>query len=84
MKQSVPAGWILEEKKLSRTLLFPNFPSAISFIVKVSFFCEKMNHHPEWKNVYNKIFIDLTTHDSGGVSEKDYQLALFINNLFEE
>ena len=51
-------------------------------MVRVSFECEKLNHHPEWRNVYNKIDIELTTHTTGGITDLDRKLATFIDKVY--
>lgn len=66
---------------ISRTLAFKNFREAFSFMTQVALESEKINHHPEWTNVYNKVHITLTTHDCGGLSEKDISLAHFIDKV---
>lgn len=75
--------WVVINGRLSRELKFASFPKAISFMVQVSFEAEKRNHHPEWKNVYNMVFIELITHDSKSISEKDYGLAQAIDLIYE-
>ena len=50
-------------------------------MVEVSLYCEKADHHPEWKNIYNRVMVDLTTHDAGGVTDKDFALALHMNTV---
>lgn len=75
------AGWTVENGKLHRELKFDNFIEAFGFMSKVAIHAEKMNHHPEWFNVYNTVKIDLATHDVGGISELDFQLAETINSL---
>lgn len=80
----VPKGWVHRDNYLRREFNFSTFTQAISFIQNVSTVCEKLNHHPEWKNIYNRIWVDLTTHDAGQVTEKDIQLANIMNTLFEE
>lgn len=67
--------WKFINNTLEKQFLFKNFQEAISFMVRVSFICESKNHHPEWTNVYNKLLIKLSTHDSGGVTDKDFDLA---------
>jgi 4a-hydroxytetrahydrobiopterin dehydratase len=83
-QRKIPTGWAVNGDRLCRTLEFSDFPSAISFMVDISFFCEKEDHHPEWKNVYSRVFIELTTHDEGGISEKDFILANHINSRFDK
>jgi 4a-hydroxytetrahydrobiopterin dehydratase len=76
-------NWKEENNKLSKTFVFKTFTEAISWMVKVSFAIEKLDHHPEWTNVYNKVHITLTTHDTGNtVTEKDRALATVIDNEF--
>ena len=75
-------GWSLVDGKLHRTLECDNFQKAFSIMTHIAFVAEKMDHHPEWKNVYNKIEIDLITHDAGpGITEKDFTLAEAVNTI---
>ncbi len=60
---------------LSKTFKFANFITAFGFMTKMAIVAEKMNHHPEWFNVYNRVEVKLTTHDSGGITELDIELA---------
>jgi len=72
--------WVLNEAgKLERTLKFKDFKQAFAFMTQVALEAESKNHHPEWHNVYNAIKIELMTHDVGGVTEKDFSLANYIN-----
>ena len=74
--------WKEENNKLTRTFKFENFVEAFGFMSKVALVAEKMSHHPEWKNVYNKVKITLTTHDeSNTITEKDRKLAKAIDEL---
>lgn len=74
--------WAEVDNKLTRTFQFSNFVEAWGFMTKVALLAEKMNHHPEWTNVYNRVEIHLTTHDSGNtVTNKDRELALSIDRL---
>jgi 4a-hydroxytetrahydrobiopterin dehydratase len=72
-----PAGWTREEKRdaISREFVFPDFNRAFAFMTQVALAAEKADHHPEWFNVYNKVRVTLTTHDAGGVTQKDLDLA---------
>lgn len=72
--------WSIEEKKLYRKIVFKDFVSAFSFMTHIAIHAEKLNHHPEWKNVYNQIEIWLTTHDANGISKKDFELAKLIDD----
>ena len=74
-------GWTLRDDKLSRQFSFSDFVEAFGFMSSVALLAEKMNHHPEWSNVYNRVAINLTTHDAGGISNRDFQLAEAINQL---
>jgi 4a-hydroxytetrahydrobiopterin dehydratase len=69
------AGWTLVKGKLHREYLFPDFVHAFGFMTAVALAAEAMNHHPEWSNVWNRVVVDLMTHDSGGVTAKDVKLA---------
>ena len=72
-----------EEKSITRTFEFENFVEAWGFMTKVAMLAEKHDHHPEWFNVYNQVRITLTTHDAGGVSKRDVELAEEINALLK-
>ena len=70
---------IIEDgKKIKKTFKFKSFIEAFSFMTKIAIYAEKKDHHPEWSNVYNKVEICLTTHDAGGITEKDVDLINFI------
>ena len=76
--------WKEIDNALVKQFEFKNFIEAFSFMTKVALIAEKMSHHPEWKNVYNKVEITLTTHDEGNIiTEKDRKLANAINLLLE-
>ncbi len=75
-------SWITTNNSLQKTFKFKNFIDAFSFMTKVALLAEKMNHHPEWSNVYNTVNITLTTHDKGNfITEKDRELAKEIDAL---
>ena len=74
-------GWSVKDAKLHREYQFPDFAHAIGFITIAAIGIEKMNHHPEWSNVYNRVHIDLTTHDAGGITQKDVDLARFLEQI---
>ena len=82
MTDPVPEGWSGDARRIARTYRFASFPGAIAFMVEVAFRCEAMNHHPEWKNVYDRVEVELTTHDTGGVTAKDLDLAAHMNTVF--
>jgi 4a-hydroxytetrahydrobiopterin dehydratase len=74
-------GWKVVNGKLSKSFEFKDFIEAFSFMTRVAMHAEKMNHHPEWFNVYNKVNIDLVTHDLNGISNYDMKLANAINKI---
>ena len=72
-------GWQLDDDKLYRRLVFDDFNQAFGFMTRVALLAEAANHHPEWFNVWNRVEIWLTTHDAGGLSSRDFDLAEQIN-----
>ena len=74
-------GWSLEGGKLHREFRFPDFVRAFAFMSAVALVAEKRDHHPEWSNVYGKVVVDLTTHDAGGITRSDVDLAKTMNEL---
>lgn len=75
------AGWQLKGGKLHREYRFADFAHAFGFMTTAALGIEKMNHHPEWLNVYNRVTVDLTTHDAGGVSARDFELAQLLDSV---
>jgi len=74
--------WKEENNSLKKTFRFKDFSEAFAFMTRVAFIAEKMNHHPEWKNVYNTVEVSLNTHDAGNtVTGKDRKLAEAIDKL---
>ena len=74
--------WTLVGGKLHREFKFADFVSAFGFMASCALVAEKHDHHPEWSNVYNKVVVDLTTHDAGGISALDFELAQKMDELF--
>ncbi len=74
-------GWDVAGGKLHRQLQFTDFAEAFAFMTRVAFIAESMNHHPEWSNVYNRVTIDLTTHDAGGITSLDVEFARRVDGL---
>jgi 4a-hydroxytetrahydrobiopterin dehydratase len=74
-------GWNVVNGKLHKEFIFKDFIEAFGFMTTAALHIEKMNHHPEWFNVYNKIKIDLVTHDAGGITQNDVNLAKTLNSL---
>ena len=68
-------GWSVAEGKLHREYRFADFVAAFGFMASAALIAESMGHHPEWFNVYQTVRIDLVTHDAGGISELDFELA---------
>ncbi len=68
-------GWTYSRGKLHKEFEFKDFPQAFGFMTRVAPVAESMNHHPVWSNVYNKVVVDLATHDAGGVTDLDIRLA---------
>ncbi len=75
------SGWSLVDGKLHKEFQFDDFVQAFGFMTRAAIHAEKMNHHPEWFNVYNKLKVDLMTHDAGGITENDIKLAKILNSL---
>lgn len=71
------AGWAVQDdgSKIVKSFKFKSFKDALAWMVRAGFEAEAMNHHPEWSNVYNRVEVTLTTHDTGGLTEKDFELA---------
>ena len=74
-------GWNVKNDKLHKEFQFDNFNQAFGFMTRAAMEIEKMNHHPEWFNVYNRITVELTTHDAGGITKNDVDLARILNSL---
>lgn len=74
-------GWEYRDDKLVREFRFKNFVEAFDWMKRVADKAEEMNHHPDWSNVYNRVRVELTTHDAGSVTDKDFALAKIMNVL---
>jgi len=74
-------GWSVVNNKLHKEFQFVDFNEAFGFMTRAAMHIEKMNHHPEWFNVYNKLVVELTTHDAGGITQNDINLAKKLNSL---
>jgi 4a-hydroxytetrahydrobiopterin dehydratase len=68
-------GWTIEDGKLHKEFKFDNFVAAFGFMTQLALIAESMNHHPEWFNVYNRVTIDMMTHDADGITELDVKFA---------
>lgn len=73
--------WVNDGERITRTFVFPDFMSAISFIQRMAPYAQAMDHHPELFNVYNRVRIELTTHDVDGLTELDFALARALDSL---
>ena len=73
--------WVIDNDKLHKEFRFANFIEAFGFMTRSAIIAQEMNHHPEWSNVYNRVVIDLTTHEAGGISSLDFELAEKIEGL---
>ena len=76
--------WKFVKDGIQKDFEFADFVNAFCFMTKIALLAEKANHHPEWSNVYNKVHIRLTTHDAGGLTDKDFDLAKEIEATQEE
>ena len=76
-------GWRVQNAKLHKEFIFKNFVEAFGFMSRVALIAERMNHHPELFNVYNKVVIDLTTHDAGGISSLDFEFAGNVEKMLQ-
>ena len=76
-------SWIIDNKTIMKEFKFANFINAFGFMSKVALLSEKMDHHPNWQNTYNKVKIELTTHDKGSITILDVKLAQEMDKLYE-
>jgi 4a-hydroxytetrahydrobiopterin dehydratase len=74
-------GWSVKGGKLHREYKFPDFGHAMGFMMTATPAIERLDHHPEWANVYNRVSVDLTTHDAGGITRKDFELAALLEGI---
>ncbi len=74
-------SWVIDNNTIKKEFKFDNFIDAFGFMSKVALISEKIDHHPDWQNTYNKVIINLTTHDKGGITSNDIKLAESIDNL---
>ena len=85
LEVNLPDGWKMIEngKAIEKVFSFSSFTKAFDFMKSCEPIIDDMDHHPEWTNIYGKVVVKLTTHDTGGLSEKDYVLAESMNKLFK-
>jgi 4a-hydroxytetrahydrobiopterin dehydratase len=79
--QSLPRWKTNAQGRLERSVKFQNFAEAFSFMTRIAFEAEALNHHPDWSNSYNQVKIELTTHDAGGITANDLELARRIDRI---
>jgi 4a-hydroxytetrahydrobiopterin dehydratase len=76
------SSWDESATHLRKTFVFADFPAAMAFMVRVSYDAQTADHHPEWTNIYNKVFVSLTSHDAGGVTDRDHRLAAVMDAVY--
>ena len=74
-------GWSLSDGKLHKEFVFDGFAEAFGFMASAALLAERANHHPEWSNIYNKVWVELVTHDAGGITRFDIELAMAFDRL---
>ena len=84
VRLSALPGWTRKGKKLHRTFTFRDFSEAFGFMARVALAAEKLGHHPDWANAWNRVTVDLSTHDAGGLTVLDFLLAAEMNRLAGE
>ncbi len=83
LQSSLP-GWEYSNNFISKEFKFSNFIDAFEFMKSVAIEAEKLNHHPDWTNVYNRVAVKLSTHSAGGVTEKDIELAKTMERIYSK
>lgn len=81
LNENCATPWQLRDGKLHKRFVFEDFATAFGFMTSIAIYAERADHHPEWFNVYNKVDIDLTTHEAGGITERDFSLARQIEKI---
>ena len=81
---NAPSGWEVVDGRLHREFEFKDFVEAFGFMASVALLAEKANHHPDWSNSWNKVVIDLMSHDAGAITDRDHAMAEAINNALGE
>ena len=84
LKEKALQCWTIQENKLHNEFIFKDFMSAFAFMTQVALYAEKVDHHPEWCNVYNRVTVNLTTHEYNNLSERDFDLAKKITTIYQE
>lgn len=81
LNQGLELPWVIQDDKLYKQFVFKSFIRAFGWMTQAAIWAEKLKHHPEWFNVYNKVQVHLTTHDADGISELDFKLASKMESL---
>lgn len=81
--EPIPDGWELAEGRLHRECVFADFSTAFAFMTRVALAAEKLDHHPDWSNSWNRVVIDLISHDAGGITDRDRSFAERINTILD-
>jgi 4a-hydroxytetrahydrobiopterin dehydratase len=76
-------GWVASDGRLHREFAFADFSEAFAFMTRVALIAEKLDHHPDWSNSWNRVVIDITSHDEGGITDRCVELATRVNRLVE-
>jgi 4a-hydroxytetrahydrobiopterin dehydratase len=74
-------GWTFDQNRLHREFRFAGFSEAFGFMARAALFAEKLDHHPDWSNVWNRVSVSLQTHDAGGVTDLDFRLAAEMDRI---
>ncbi|WP_420322171.1 4a-hydroxytetrahydrobiopterin dehydratase [Flagellimonas sp.] len=77
-------GWVYENGSICKSYVFKDFKEAFSVMTRIAFEAEQQNHHPNWENVYNQLTIKLNTHDVGGITQNDFDLAILIEQIVNQ
>jgi 4a-hydroxytetrahydrobiopterin dehydratase len=80
LNTNAASPWVIEHDKLKKTFQFADFVAAFGFMTRIALIAERMNHHPEWFNVYRTVKVELITHDASGITELDFELARAMEN----
>ena len=84
LNTQAPRPWRIQDRRLEKTFQFTDFTTAFAFMTQVALAAERMNHHPEWRNVYRTVEIALTTHDAGGLTALDFELAVVMERAADQ